>query len=131
MLSMRRVGCGVLVILSRLTLAAMLNLFGDQVRCISSYLCGVKKALWQWAQVMQLQCTCSRTRQLLSVLLPITRILTLSTKLIADTFPVPQAQKSTRSLLKKKNRIGETGDFCGMPVATWWVSLVVVCTVLS
>ena len=107
---MRRVGCGALVMPSRLTPVVMLNRFGDRVRCINSYLCGAKVAPWRWAQVMQPPCTCSRTRQLLSVLLPTTKMLTSSTKPMADTLPVPRAQKSTRSLLKNRNRIGETGD---------------------
>ena len=97
----------------------MLNHLGEQVRCINSYLCGVKVAPWRWAQVVQLWWMCLSIQQLLSVLLPTTRMLTLSTKPIADTFPVPRAQKLTRSLLKNRKRIGETGDPCSMPVDTW------------
>ena len=119
---MRRVGCGDLVTPPRSTPAVMLNFFGDWVRCISLYLCGVKVAPWWCAHPMQLWWTCSRTWQLFSVLLPTTSILTSSTNLMPNTLPVLCVQKSTSSLLKNRNRIGETGDPCGMLVETLWVS---------
>ena len=97
----------------------MLNFLGDQVRCMSSYLCGVKVAPWQSTHCLHPQWTCSRVQQLLSVELPTTRMLTSSTNPIPVTFLVLRAQKSTRSLLKNRNRIGETGEPCGMPVEIW------------
>ena len=118
--SIQTVGCGALVTPPpRSTPAAMLNFLGDRVRCMSLYLCGVKVAPWQSTHCLHPRWTCSRVRQLLYVELPTTRMLTSSTNPIPVTFPVLRVQKSTRSLLKNRNRIWETGEPCGMPVEIW------------
>ena len=94
----------------------MLNFFGLQVRCNSSYFLGANEASWFWAHFRYNLFALSNILQLASVLLLYAIRCTSSTNFLICTRSPELAQSLISRALKKRKRIGEIGDLWGIPV---------------
>ena len=102
---------------SRTGVAFRLNLFLARVRCRTSYFSGANFAPWVSAHCTQLRWISLSVSQLRSVERPYVSILTSSTNPTADTRNSSLFVASSRSAMKKRNSIGDSGDPWGIPVS--------------
>src|SRR5947207_3462634 len=97
---------------------AVVSAFCCLVRCISWYLSGAKDAPDSVAHSSHILCICSRERQLVLAFGPQVIRLVSSTKPIPIFAPPIAFTLSRSGAMKRRNRIGERGEPCGMPVST-------------
>src|SRR5919197_6245391 len=95
---------------SRVGVAFRLNFLRALVRWITSYFSGAHTAPWVAAQCVQLRWISSRILQFRSVDELYVRMLMSSTKPLPETRDASFSTVSSRSLIKKRKRIGDIGD---------------------
>ena len=115
---------GVITLLLMRIFTIISNFLGVRVKWISSYLSGAKLAPWVRAYCVHTSCTLLSVSHVSAVDLPYARIFTSSTNSTGEAFTPSFSHPSTSSALKNRNRIGDTGEPCGMPAETGRSALV-------